>query len=150
MAKGIVVELQKECLDESASITSILRKARLIATKLGLDDLTDWIVQETDGYKCSPNELPSHRKGAGQPKFFNPYNGWRPIQTSDDWFGEQLHTVYLFQPVSGGVSPLHRYRLDSSAPHIGARLALNAIEHVITYCMIHKSAPESLHHCRFP
>ena len=100
MSPGIVTELQRDCLDEGKSLISILRKARLIAAKLELTDLSDWIDQETDGYNCSIKEFPYHRKGSGQPKFLNPYRGWCPLRTSTDWIGEQLHTVYLFQPVA--------------------------------------------------
>lgn len=101
MAKtGIVLELQRDCLDQNVSATTILRKAKVIAAKLDLGDLLSWINSELNGYQCSANELPEHRKGTGQPKFLNPYHGWRPIQTSDDWFGQAVRTVSFFQSAS--------------------------------------------------
>lgn len=97
---GIVVELQKACLDPSVSVATILRRAKVIASKLGLSDLNAWIDAELNGYKCSMKELPEHRKGVGQPKYFNPYNGWQPIHTGDDHLGEIVRTVFLTQSIS--------------------------------------------------
>lgn len=97
---GIVLELQRDCLDSSVPVNSILRKAKVIASKLDLDELKQWIDSELNGYDCALKDLPEHRKGVGQPKFFNPYNGWCPIQTADDWFGNMLRTVYLRQSIS--------------------------------------------------
>lgn len=48
---GIVLELQKEALDETISIESLLRKAYLVAKKLKLRDLEEWINQEQNGYE---------------------------------------------------------------------------------------------------
>lgn len=97
---GIVVELQKACLDPSVSVATILRRAKVIASKLGLDDLNAWIDSELNGYNCSMEDLPEHRKGVGQPKFFNPYHGWQPIHTSDDWFGNIVRTVFFPNSIS--------------------------------------------------
>lgn len=99
-SQGIVLELQRDCLDQQVSVSTILRKAKVIASKLDLDDLRSWIDSELEGYKCSLEELPSHRKGKGQPKFNNPYNGWCPIMTEDDWFGQMVRTVFMVQSVS--------------------------------------------------
>lgn len=97
---GIVHELQKECLDVAAPVASILRKAKVIAAKLELGGLEDWIGSELGGYKCSAKDLPQHRKGRGKPQFLNPHHGWCPIHTPDNDFGEIVSTVFLFQSVS--------------------------------------------------
>lgn len=97
---GIVLELQRDCLDSSVSASTILRKAKVIASKLKLKELTQWITSELEGYDCSLNELPPHRQGVGQPKFKNPYHGWCPIMTGDDKFGRAVRTVFLRQSIS--------------------------------------------------
>lgn len=97
---GLVLELQRDCLDQSISISTLLRRAKVIAAKLELNDLRDWIDSELSGYECSLKDLPNHRKGVGQPKYFNPYRGWQPIQTGDDWLGEIVRTVFFTQTVS--------------------------------------------------
>lgn len=98
--EGIVAQLERDCLDSGVSASTILRKAKVIASKLDLQDLKDWIDSELSGYECSMEELPAHRKGIGAPKFYNPYHGWRPIMTDDGWLGRTIRTVYLPQPVA--------------------------------------------------
>ena len=49
--KGIVIELEKEALNEQASVESLLRKAYLVARKLKLEEFEEWINNEQNGYK---------------------------------------------------------------------------------------------------
>ena len=48
---SLVLELQKEALDQSVSTLSLLRKSLVVATKLKLQDFKDWIASEINGYK---------------------------------------------------------------------------------------------------
>ena len=48
---GIVIELQREALDEKISIESLIRKAYLVAKKLKLKEFEEWLNQEQNGYK---------------------------------------------------------------------------------------------------
>ena len=73
---GIVLELQKEAMDETISIEELLRKAYLVARKLKLRDFEDWINQEQNGYE---NCLPKYRYVRGEIKAWNPYHGWIPM-----------------------------------------------------------------------
>jgi AbiTii len=98
--EGIVLELQRDCLEASVSVSGILRKAKAIASKLELNDLTEWINSELNGYECGMAELPPHRVGVGAPKFWNPYNGYCPIMTDGGTIGDILRTVYLPQSVA--------------------------------------------------
>ena len=100
VSDGIVLELQRDCLNASASISAILRKAKAIASKLDLDELVEWFDQELNGYECQMQALPPHRKGVGAPKFKNPYHGWCPIMAADDEFGNAIRTGFLPQPIS--------------------------------------------------
>ena len=63
---GIVIELQREALDEKISIESLMRKAYLVARKLNLKEFEEWISQEQNGYKQDP------------------YHGWIPMVLSAD------------------------------------------------------------------
>lgn len=76
---GIVLELQKEALDEMTSIESLLRKAYLVAKKLKLKDFEEWLNQEQNGYTKKP---PEYRKVRGEIKAWNPYHGWIPMVLS--------------------------------------------------------------------
>ncbi len=97
---GIVLELQRDCLESTVPASSILRKAKVIAAKLELNQLKTWLSAELEGYNCAPNDLPEYRKGIGQPKFNNPYNGWCPIMTDDGQFGRIIRTVFFMQPIA--------------------------------------------------
>jgi AbiTii len=96
---SIIREIQRDLLEESVSVSAVLRKARLAAKKLGLKEFSEWIGNEADGYKCSNDALPKYRKVPIAPKFFNPYNGWRPIIIEDPDIYEIYHTGYLFQSI---------------------------------------------------
>lgn len=70
--EGIVIQLEKEALDESVSIESLLRKAYLVARKLKLSDFEEWINNEQNGYK---REVPDYRMIHGEYRAWNPYRG---------------------------------------------------------------------------
>lgn len=98
--KGIVLELQRDCLNPDISVSNILRKAKVIAAKLDLADLEGWIDNELNGYlNTKLADLPPHRKAWGSPKFFNPYRGYCPIIVQDDEFGKIVSTVFLSQNI---------------------------------------------------
>ncbi|MBO2678461.1 hypothetical protein I6M56_06230 [Shewanella algae] len=58
---SIVLELQRECLDDRIPLRSIARKALVIVQKLNLDE--EWLQHELNGYKNEP--LPDYRNLAG-------------------------------------------------------------------------------------
>ncbi len=65
--------------DDSCSITTLLRKALIVASKLNLEDLKKWINNELNGYEDT-TEVPQYRRIIGELKSWNPYNGiWVPI-----------------------------------------------------------------------
>jgi AbiTii len=97
---GIVLELQRDCLNSSVSASAILRKARVIAFKLDLTELADWIDSELNGYECKMMDLPPHRHAGGAPKFWNPFNGWCPIIADDERVSSLLTTAYFPQPIA--------------------------------------------------
>ena len=45
---GIIIELQREALDESISIESLMRKAYLVAKKLNLKEFEEWLNENSD------------------------------------------------------------------------------------------------------
>lgn len=99
MSEPIVLQLQAECLDAGEAISPLLRKARLIASKLGLSDTGDWLEQELNGYTGSLRDLPSYRIGIGMPKFFNPFHGWMDIVITDAASSKRVSTCYLPQAI---------------------------------------------------
>jgi fructose-specific phosphotransferase system component IIB len=95
---GLIIEIQKACLEEAVSVESLLRRVKLAATKLKLGDLESWVDSELNGYS---SELPPHRILHGQPAGWNPYHGWVPVQTNGALFAEFLGTAMVAQGISG-------------------------------------------------
>ena len=79
---SVVLELQKEITKSDCDIVSALRRAHIVASKLGLKDFDQWIVNELNGYK-SQDDIPEYRTVPGQLKAFNPYNGWILVSLSE-------------------------------------------------------------------
>lgn len=95
---GIVIELEKEALDENVIIESLMRKAYLVAKKLKLKEFEEWIIQEQNGYK---KEIPDYRNISGEIKAFNPYHGWIPIVLSGE-----LADIISKMPIPNSLSSL--------------------------------------------
>jgi AbiTii len=76
--QSLVLQLEGECLDSSVSILDVLRKALVVARKLGVKDFQAWIEKELNGYE-NLADIPPYRKLVGQVRALNPYVGWIPI-----------------------------------------------------------------------
>ncbi|HCD1078139.1 TPA: abortive phage resistance protein [Raoultella ornithinolytica] len=101
MIHSPVIELQALASDPNSDIVAVLMKAKMIAIKLDLQDLVEWIELELNGY---PNiaSAPDYRSGQGILKAFNPVNGWIPVDlgTSDPKITKQFTTFALTESVS--------------------------------------------------
>ena len=82
MAESLVLELQRLALDSNTNVIELLRRAKVVATKLDLDDARVWIDQEIGGYH-PPQEVPPYRVVPSQLEVLNPYHGWHAV----DWGG---------------------------------------------------------------
>ena len=72
----LVEKLQMDAMDPKVSVSDLLRRVKLTATKLGLAATEDWVEQELNGYGDEP---PSYRIVHGRPMGRNPVRGWIPI-----------------------------------------------------------------------
>lgn len=90
---GLVLELQRACIDGSKPVTDILRMAKMIAIKLGLSDDKSWIDYELNGYKNIKEPLPAYRQITGQVKALNPYHGLVPAVFKDSTMEDRLNSV---------------------------------------------------------
>ena len=71
-----VHDLQKAILDGKESLTQLLRKTKLIAAKLNLQDVEQWVDFELNGYPQG-TEPPKYREIAVQHvEARNPFHGW--------------------------------------------------------------------------
>ena len=98
---SIVLDLQNEVTKSDCDVVSVLRKAHLIAAKLGLTEFDKWILCELNGYQ-NGDTIPDYRKIRGQLKAFNPYSGWIPTMMFDKELEDEICRI----PVKNSVSEI--------------------------------------------
>jgi hypothetical protein len=72
---SLVANFQKDVLDSRKSVTDILRIAKVISAKLGLNDIEEWTAAELNGYPGGES-VPDYRHAVGTLEALNPYRGW--------------------------------------------------------------------------
>lgn len=102
---SLVEELQRDCLESTVPVTVLLRKAKVIAVKLGLDEFSEWVDKELNGY-ANEDAIPAYRTIKGEPKAFNPLHGWQTVifETSDTF------ELMSKRPIAQSVSELEELR----------------------------------------
>ncbi len=75
---GVVLELQRDALDRGVAVSDLLRKALVVARKLGIGDFEEWIGNELNGYGPKA-DVPRYRNVGGQVRAWNPVRGWIPV-----------------------------------------------------------------------
>ncbi|XAZ50145.1 hypothetical protein AAHB44_28300 [Pseudomonas simiae] len=80
---SLVLDLQRDALDRTISISDLLRKALMVSKKLKIRDIEEWLNHELNGYP--KGMLPSYRILRGELKAFNPYAGWIPVTLQADF-----------------------------------------------------------------
>ena len=79
---SLVLELQNEALDEFSSVLNLLRKASIVAYKLDVRELQEWVNLELkEDQKHS--QVPRYRFVDGNLLAFNPVRGWIPVISYD-------------------------------------------------------------------
>jgi hypothetical protein len=84
---SLVQELQRDAIGQTVSASELLRKALVVARKLGIKEFAEWIELELRAYP-SDTKLPEYRVLKGRIMAQNPVRGWIPvINTSNpEWF----------------------------------------------------------------
>ena len=95
---SIVLDLQREAMDSSASFADLLRKALVVARKLGVTDIQEQLTNEMNGYPADA-EVPKYRVIGGEIKAWNPYHGWVPIMLQDGATARKLTTRPVHQTI---------------------------------------------------
>lgn len=88
---GLVLELQRDCLDPKSETSDLLRKALVVSRKLALPGIQDWVNHELQGYPAGV-EIPKYRTIHGIAKLKNEYNGWIPFMVPDAKLSKRLST----------------------------------------------------------
>lgn len=98
---SLVQQLQAEALNPEISVADLLRKAKVIAAKLELQQFHSWIDNELGGYTIdNQEELPKYRIVRGEVRAFNPYRGWLPIFFSTPGMEERLSRRGINQSIA--------------------------------------------------
>lgn len=95
---SLVLELQKEAYLQDTTISVLVRKAYIVARKLGITEFVEWSEKELNGYK-NKKDLPSYRVVNGHLQAFNPYRGYIPAYFPKE-IDELLNTRAIFSPIA--------------------------------------------------
>ena len=94
----IVRELQKDSISKDSSVSELLRKAFLVATKLKQADFINWLNFEMNGYPIgNQDNYPPYRRLRGIVKVFNPYHGHQQVMFESHETGEAFSQRYCHQ-----------------------------------------------------
>ena len=96
---SLVLELQSEALDPSSSVLDLLRKASLIAYRLDVRELREWVNFELKGYE-KYSQVPKYRFVDGNLLAYNPVRGWIPVALYDVESADTLLKRPANQPIS--------------------------------------------------
>jgi hypothetical protein len=95
---SLVEELQRDAMDETVSVGTLLRKALVVASKLKLVEFRKWVEQELNGYTKGP--VPDYRQVFGRPVLNCGQYGNKPIVIEDEDLGEKLSQHHEFGSVT--------------------------------------------------
>jgi hypothetical protein len=75
---SLVKTFQADIISGGKSVTELLRTAKLISAKLGLNEISGWLERELGGYD-RVEIIPDYRMiHGGRLEVLNPYRGWLP------------------------------------------------------------------------
>lgn len=98
---GLVLELQRDCLNPKSETSDLLRKALVVSRKLKLPGIQEWVNHELQGY-TNGAEIPQYRMMHGSVKAKNPYHGWVPLMIEDSKLSDLVSKL----PVNSGIKEL--------------------------------------------
>ena len=106
---SLVIELEREAYDTTASLSGMLRKAKAIAVKLRLKQPIEWVQAELDGY--GSGEVPDYRIIRGRVKAHNPFHGLIPVMCGDPEMERIISEHRVREPV-GAIEHLLETKSD--------------------------------------
>ena len=78
LAASLIDELQLDASNSNVSVSNLLRKTLMVAAKLEVSDIPEWVNKELSGYR-GENSVPSYRTLYGSVKAKS-LRGWIPVQ----------------------------------------------------------------------
>lgn len=104
---SIVQELQAQAVDQSCPVTDLLRKAKIVASKLDLAEFLTWIENELGGYRGDLKISP-YRILSGEPRAFSPSRGWIPVFFDKDYKAQELISSVPCNQAIGELEEIYR------------------------------------------
>lgn len=93
---ALVPELVNMASDPAVSTADLLRRALVVARRLDVPELVEWISSELSGYRA---DVPDYRKLRGTLKAHNPIRGYVPLLMSSAEQTAALSVAHLRQAV---------------------------------------------------
>jgi hypothetical protein len=84
---GLVEEIQAQALDPTVKVSDLLRRVKLAAVKLQLEDTVEWVDRELRGYS-DPDTVPVYRRTSGQLRAHTRFHGVVPVVGSGGWIDD--------------------------------------------------------------
>lgn len=104
-SSSMVGRLLTDIADPNASVSVILRTAKIMATRLGQADALTWIERELKGYtEVVDDDFPKYRQLHGSLQSLNAYHGWQIVRFPNP---EQEHR-YTFCPIGVSIGVLEQ------------------------------------------
>lgn len=94
---GLVDQLQADALNPAVPVSTLLRKVKVAAAKLALEDALAWVEDELRG--CQGDDIPEYRKVRGVTSGMNFYQRWTPIHIGDAEMADQVASCWLREPI---------------------------------------------------
>jgi hypothetical protein len=130
----IIIELQQQALDPSQSVTVLLRKALLVATKLDLTDAIDWIEKELSGWQADDlQSIPTWRTVSGQVVARNPFRGWEPVTFEGIDAGKMLAALSI-RPITQPAAEIEAWVTNKNSGTLQITYPAD-LEHLAHECM---------------
>lgn len=96
--RSIIQQLQIEASEGKNNVSELLKKAKIIASKLDLVDFLEWINLELSGYE-DKEDTPSYRVIKGDPRGWNPFKGWIPLLLGDEDLQDMISKSGISQSI---------------------------------------------------
>jgi hypothetical protein len=98
-SSSLVLELQALAQATTADLLELLRRAKVVAVKLVLDEPARWIDRELNGYPAG-TVVPPYRRVPSALKAYNPYHGLIPVEFKEaDVLFQHFSSIELRQPM---------------------------------------------------
>ena len=95
---GLVEEIQAQAIDSNSSVCDLLRKVKLAAVKLKLDEAAEWVERELTGY-TKAEDVPEYRIIQGTIFSHTRFHGQMAL-SGDPETVIKLSTQHLFEPIA--------------------------------------------------